>query len=162
MRASTLIPSIDVLAKELREEFPELEPARLRAAIERAHAKVRAQSLDTEGYQVVNMHLQRVEQAEESTDRARILRELSEMLEERGDLERAFVTRIAAFDEAAIAADLDPLLRLARVTKRWSELPLPTMNALVDITDDAAARRLTEIAAAWHELGKGYYAADCL
>jgi tetratricopeptide (TPR) repeat protein len=162
MRGSAQLPSIEVLARELREEFPELDATRLHAALERAHAKARAQTLDTEGYQVVNMHLQQVEQAAESSERARILRELSETLEGRGDLERAFVTRLAAFDEAATVADLDPLLRIARVTKRWSELPLPTMNALIDISDDAAARRLTEIAEAWQELGKGYYAADCL
>jgi tetratricopeptide (TPR) repeat protein len=162
MRASTQLPTIDVLAKVLREEFPELDAKRLYAALERAHAKARAQLLDTEGYQVVNMHLQQVEQAEESGERARILRELSETLESRGDLERAFVTRLAAFDELAIRDDLDPLLRMARVTKRWSELPLPTMNALVDVTQDSAARWLSELAEAWQELGKGYYAADCL
>ena len=36
------------------------------------------------------------------------------------------------------------------------------MTALIDINDDASARRLTEIAAAWQQLGRAYYAADCL
>jgi len=42
MRASTQLPTIDVLAKVLREEFPELDAKRLYAALERAHAKARA------------------------------------------------------------------------------------------------------------------------
>jgi tetratricopeptide (TPR) repeat protein len=78
-----------------------------------------------------------------------------------GAIERAFVTRLAAFDEAPVVADLDPLLRMARVTQRSGELPLETMTALVDIQDEASARRLSEIAAAWRELDRGYYAADC-
>ncbi|HWU89823.1 MAG TPA: tetratricopeptide repeat protein, partial [Kofleriaceae bacterium] len=45
---------------------------------------------------------------------------------------------------------------------RWSELPLETMVALIDINDDASVRRLTEIAGAWQQLGRAYYAADCL
>ncbi len=151
-----------MLAKVLREEFPELDPGRLRAACERAVARAAAASLDTEGYQVVNMHLQRVEQTEESSERAQILRELSETLEQRGDAERALVTRLAAWGELASRADLDPLLRLGRVTQRWAELPLEAMTALVDITDEAAANRFRAIADAWQHLGRGYHAADCL
>jgi tetratricopeptide (TPR) repeat protein len=156
------LPSVDVLAKVLRDEFPELDPGRLRAACERAVARAAAASLDTEGYQVVNMHLQRVEQTEESSERAQILRELSDTLEQRGDAERAMVTRLAAWSEVASRADLDPLLRLARVTQRWAELPLEAMTALVDITDEAAANRFRAIADAWQHLGRGYHAADCL
>lgn len=156
------IGSVDVLVRTLLEEFPELDAARLRVAVERATARVASASLDTEGYKVVDLHLRRVEATEESTERAKILRELSDTLEERGDLDRALVTRLAAFAEAAAVVDLDPLLRLAKVTQRWAELPLETMTALVDNTDDASARRLTEIAAAWQQLGRGYYAADCL
>ncbi|MGE5183818.1 MAG: tetratricopeptide repeat protein [Acidobacteriota bacterium] len=146
----------------LHDEFPELDRDRLKAACERAVARAAAASLDTEGYQVVNMHLARVEATEESEERATILRELSDTLEQRGDAERALVTRLAAFSEVATAADLDPLLRLARVTQRWSELPLESMTALVDIHDAAAANRLRAIADAWQHLGRGYHAADCL
>ena len=35
------------------------------------------------------------------------------------------------------------------------------MNALVDTHDDAAAQ-LSELAAAWTQVGRAYYAADCL
>jgi tetratricopeptide (TPR) repeat protein len=156
------LPSVDVLAKVLHDEFPELDRERLRAACERAIARAAASSLDTEGYQVVNMHLARVEQSDESDERAKILRELSDTLEQRGDAERAMVTRLAAFTEVASPADVDPLLRLARVTQRWTELPLESMTALVDINDEAAANRFRAIADAWQHLGRGYHAADCL
>ena len=156
------LPSVDVLAKVLHDEFPELDRERLRSACERAVARAAAASLDTEGYQVVNMHLARVEASEESDERAKILRELSDTLEHRGDAERALVTRLAAFNEVANASDVDPLLRLARVTQRWSEIPLESMTALVDINDPAAANRLRAIADAWQQLGRGYHAADCL
>ncbi|HTR51812.1 MAG TPA: hypothetical protein VMJ10_13945 [Kofleriaceae bacterium] len=152
---------MELLTKYLAGEFPELDRERLQGAVERAVARAAAQSLDTEGYRVVDLHLARVEAAKESVERAQILRELASTLEERGDAERAFVTLLAAFDEAPAAGDLDPLLRLARVTQRFAELPLETMTALVDIQDDASARRLSEIAAAWRELDRGYYAADC-
>jgi tetratricopeptide (TPR) repeat protein len=153
---------VDVLAKVLHDEFPELDKERLKHACERAIARAAASSLDTEGYQVVNMHLARVEESEQSEERAGILRELSDTLEQRGDAERALHTRLAAFTEVADKADLDPLLRLARVTQRWSELPLESMTALVDINDDAAANRFRAIADAWQHLGRGYHAADCL
>jgi len=154
--------SADILVKTLREEFPELDPERLRAAVERAIARAATASLDTEGYKVVDLTLARVEATEESEERAAILRELSESLEQRHDADRALVVRLAAFSEVATADDLDPLLRLARVTERWAELPLEKMLALIDITDDASVHRLTEIAAAWQQLGREYYAADCL
>src|SRR5262245_35459488 len=163
MRAQTAgFGSADILVRTLREEFPELDPDRLKAAVERAIARAATASLDTEGYKVVDLTLARVEATEESEERAAILRELSGSLEERRDADRALVVRLAAFAEVATADDLDPLLRLARVTERWSELPLEKMLALIDINDDASVRRLTEIAAAWQHLGRGYYAADCL
>ncbi|HWO22163.1 MAG TPA: tetratricopeptide repeat protein [Kofleriaceae bacterium] len=154
--------SVDILVKTLREEFPELDPDRLKAAIERAIARAATASLDTESYKVVDLTLARVEATEESAERAAILRELSESLEQRRDADRALVVRLAAFAEVPIVDDLDPLLRLAQVTERWAELPLEKMLALIDITEDASVRRLTEIASAWQQLGRGYYAADCL
>ena len=154
--------SVDIVTRAVLEEFPELDAARVKAAIERGAARVASASMDTEGYRVVDLHLARVEASEEATERAQILRELSDNLVERGDLDRALVVRLSAFGEAAAVKDLEPLLRLARVTKRWSELPLDAMNALIDIHDDGAAARLSEMATAWQEVGRAYYAADCL
>src|SRR5678815_3337111 len=114
----TALPSVEVLVRTLRDEFPELDGERLRAAVERAVAKAQAAALDTEGYRVVDLHLQRVEATEEASERAKILRELSETLEGRGDADRALVTRLAAFAEAPAGSDLLPLLRLARITER--------------------------------------------
>ncbi len=162
MRGHTAgIGSVEILVRTLAEEFPELDRERLRGAVERASARIASASLDTEGLQVVDMHLARAEATEESTERAGILRELAENLEERGDADRALVVRLSAFAEAASAIDLDSLLRLARITDRWAELPLDAMNALVDINDDAATRRLGELAIGWQRVGRGYYAADC-
>lgn len=154
--------SVDIVTRAVLEEFPELDAARVKAAIERGAARAASASLDTEGYRVVDLHLARVEASEESSERAQILRDLSDNLVERGDLDRALVVRLSAFGEAAHLEDLEPLLRLARVTKRWSELPLDAMNALIDINDDGAAARLSEMATAWQEVGRSYYAADCL
>jgi len=154
--------SLEVLVRALLDEFPELDPARVRTAVERATAKIANASLDTEGHRFVDHHLARVEATEERTERARILRDLAVNLEERGDAERGLVVRLAAFAEAPATADLDPLLRLTRITQRWSDLPLDEMTQLIDLDDDASPRRLTEIAAVWRELGLGYRAADCL
>ncbi|HSS01454.1 MAG TPA: tetratricopeptide repeat protein [Kofleriaceae bacterium] len=163
MRANTApLGSVEALVRALLDEFPELDRGRVRAAVERATAKVAHAQLDTEGHRFVDQHLARVEATEEATERARILRELSDSLEERRDAERALVVRLAAFAEAPAADDLDPLLRLARVTQRWSELPLDEMTGFVDINDDASPRRLTELATVWQQLGRGYRAADCL
>src|SRR5258706_8359994 len=156
------VESIDIITRVLRAEFPELDGERLRVAVERAVARVASASLDTEGYQVVDLHLQKVEATEESEERSRILRELSETLEQRGDAERALVVRLSAFSELALHADLGPLLRLARITERWSELPLDTMSALVDINHDDAAKHLAELATAWQHVNRPYFAADCL
>jgi tetratricopeptide (TPR) repeat protein len=155
------VGAVETLVRTLAEEFPELDRARLRTAVERATARIASSALDTEGYQVVDMHLQRAEATEEANERAQILRELSENLEQRKDADRALVVRLSAFAENASTVDLDPLLRLARLTERWSELPLDAMNALIDINEDGAVRRLADIAAAWQHVGRGYYAADC-
>jgi tetratricopeptide (TPR) repeat protein len=154
--------SVDLLARALCAEFPELDRERVRSAVERAIAKAQAARLDTEGYQVVNLHLQRVEASEETAERAKILRELSVTLEERGDADRALVTRLAAFGELAEPDDVEPLVRLAKVTERWNELPLDQMTALVDLQQDDAAKKLEGLAAAWREVGRPYQAADCL
>ena len=156
------VDSVDIITRVLRAEFPELDAERLKGAVERAVARVASASLDTEGYQVVDLHLQKVEATEESEERSKILRELSETLEQRSDAERALVVRLSAFSELAQQEDLAPLLRLARITERWSELPLDTMSALVDINQKDAAKVLAELATAWQHVGRPYYAADCL
>jgi tetratricopeptide (TPR) repeat protein len=162
MRGHSLgVESVDILTRVLRAEFPELDAERLKAAVERAVARVASAALDTEGYQVVNLHLQKAEATEESEERSNILRELSETLEQRGDADRALVVRLSAFAEVASQADLGPLLRLARITERWSELPLESMSALVDINHEDAAIHLAGLATAWQQVGRPYYAADC-
>src|SRR3954468_19302952 len=129
MRAHTAgFGSPEVLVRALLDEFPELDPARVRAAVERAAAKIANAALDTEGHRFVDHHLARVEATEERSERARILRDLADSLEERRDAERALVVRLAAFAEAPAVVDLDPLLRLAQITQRWSELPLDDMT----------------------------------
>ncbi|HEU4729590.1 MAG TPA: tetratricopeptide repeat protein [Kofleriaceae bacterium] len=163
MRGNTAgFGSIEVLIRALLDELPELDPARVRTAVERATAKVANAALDTEGHRFVDHHLSRVEASEEATERAQILRELADNLEERRDAERALAVRLAAFAEAPAPVDLDPLLRLGRITQRFSELPLDDMTRMIDPGEDASSRRLSEIAAAWRELGFGYRAADCL
>ncbi len=153
--------SVDLIVRAVLEEFPGLDTTRLRAAVERGHARAANAALNTEGHRIIDLHLQRVEATEESTERAKILRELSESLEEHADAERAFAVRLAAFGEAGNASDIDPLLRLARITDRWTELPLEAMTPLVKIDDDAC-RRLTDIAHAWQKFDRAYDAADCL
>ncbi len=154
--------SIEVLVRTLADEFPELDTERLKTAVERAVARAQSASLDTEGYRVVDLHLQRAEQTEESAERAQILRELAETLEQRGDAERALVVRLSAFSAAPVFADLDPLLRLAKITLRWDELPLDRMAAVIDISHDDSPRLLRDMANAWQQVGRNYYAADCL
>jgi tetratricopeptide (TPR) repeat protein len=163
MRGNTAgFGSIELLVKALKDEFPELDPVRLRAAVERAAAKAANMSLNTEGHRLIDMHLQRVEATEEATERAKLLRELAEDLEQRGDMDRALVLQLAAFTEAPIGDDIDALLRLAQVTQRTGELPLEVMSGLVASTDDAAPKRLRELATAWQAQGNPYRAADCL
>src|ERR1044071_6701433 len=163
MRGTTAgFGSIEVLVRALLDEFPELDPGRVRAAVERATARVAHAALDTEGHRFVDHHLARVEASEDSAERARILRELATNLEDRRDAERALVVRLAAFAEAGVPDDLDALLRLAAITQRWTDLPLDAMAQLIDPTEDASPRRLAEVAAAWQQLGMGYRASDCL
>ncbi|HUS30640.1 MAG TPA: tetratricopeptide repeat protein [Kofleriaceae bacterium] len=156
------VESVDILTRVLRAEFPELDAERLRGAVEKAVARVASASLDTEGYAVVDLHLQKVEATEESEERSKILRELSQNLEERGDADRALVTRLSAFSELPTPGDVFPLLRLARLTDRWSELPLDMMSALIDINNDDGVKQLSALADAWQHVGRPYYAADCL
>jgi tetratricopeptide (TPR) repeat protein len=154
--------SVDVLVRTLLEEFPELDADRLRTAVERGVARAQSTSLDTEGYRVVDLHLQRAEATEESAERSQIMRELAETLEQRGDAERALVVRLAAFSSVPVFADLEPLLRLAKITLRWDELPLDRMAAVIDISHDDSPRLLRDMANAWQQVGRVYYAADCL
>lgn len=154
--------SIDVLTRAVLEEFPELDGHRVRTAIERGVSRALSANLDTEGYRVVDLHLQRAEDTEEASERAAILRELATTLEQRSDADRAFVVRLAAFAAAPAVADIDPLLRGASITTRWSELPLDAMSAMIDPTDGESPRRLRELANAWQQVGRHYYAADCL
>src|SRR3569623_134706 len=154
--------SIALLARALCAEFPELDRERVKAAVQRAIAKAQASSLDTEGDQVDNLHLQRVEATEEATERAKILRELSVTLEDRGDADRALVTRLAAFGEVPSADAIEPLARLAKITDRWDELPLEKLTAMGDLQGDSAAKQREALATGWREVGRPYQAADCL
>jgi tetratricopeptide (TPR) repeat protein len=156
------VESVDIITRVLRAEFPELEAERLRAAVERAVARVASSSMDTEGYRVVDLHLAKVEASEESEERSKILRELAETLEGRNDAERALVVRLCAFGEVPQQDDIGPLLRLARITDRYSELPLESMSALVGIDHDDAVSNLHQLATAFQHVKRPYYAADCL
>ncbi|MGE5183822.1 MAG: hypothetical protein ACM31C_17250, partial [Acidobacteriota bacterium] len=163
MRATTSsFGPVDMLVRALCEEFPELDPKRVRVAVERARAKAAHAALNTEAQRFIHLHLSLAEESQEAAERARILRDLSENLEhERGDMERALVVRMAAFAEQPKAEDLDPLLRLAKITQKFGELPLDMMLSLVDINDDATPRRLLELGGAWQARGDAYRAADC-
>src|SRR5574337_1739394 len=138
MRGNATGFTVEVLLRAMLEEFPELDHERVRAAIERGHARVANAALDTAGQAVVDQQLALAEQTEESAERAKILRELAETLSERGDAERALVVRLAAFAEAPSRTDLDPLLRLGKITNRMAELPLEQMCTMIDISDDAS------------------------
>src|SRR5262245_32496629 len=91
------VDSVDVITRVRRAEFPELDAERLRGAVEKAVARVASASLDTEGYRVVQVQIEKVEATEESEERSKILRELSETLEQRSDADRALVVRLSAF-----------------------------------------------------------------
>jgi tetratricopeptide (TPR) repeat protein len=163
MRGQTGSYAVDVLTRAVLAEFPELDPARLRAAVERAQAKLAAARLDTDAARMVTQHLAWAEATEDATERAEVLRELSHNLEfDRGDADRALVVRLAAFGEAPAKSDVEPLLRLGRVTERWGELPLEHLTQLVDTTAAGSGHLLRDIAAAWHRTGNAYRAADVL
>src|SRR5665647_3952 len=55
------VGSVDIFVRAVLEEFPELDAARVRAALERGVARAASASLDTEGYRVVDLHLARVD-----------------------------------------------------------------------------------------------------
>ncbi len=155
--------SVEILARAVLEEFGDLDPARLTAALERGVARAASATLNTEGHRIIDLHLARVEATEEAAERARILRELSASLEEdRGDAERALAVRLAAWSEAGTVEDVEPLLRLARVTERSAELPLAAMTAVLSADDVATPDRLVAIAKVWQQVGREYAAADCL
>lgn len=156
------VESVDIITRVLRAEFPELEVERLRAAVEKAVARIANTSMDTEGYRVVDLHLAKVEATEERDERSKILRELAETLEGRNDAERAFVVRMSAFTEVPEQEDIAPMLRLARITDRWAELPLEQMSALVGIDHDDAVSNLHGLATGFQTVGRPYFAADCL
>src|SRR4029079_2592217 len=104
MRANTApLGPVEVLVRALLDEFPELDRARVRAAVERATAKVAHAALDTEGHRFVDHHLARVDAPEDSAEREKSVRELGTTLEDRRDAERALMVRLAAFAEAAVA-----------------------------------------------------------
>lgn len=150
---------VDAVVRAVMAALPSTDEVVLRRAVERGIASV---AMDTAGAAVVASHLARVEETEEAAEKAQILRELADTLEhERGDAERALVVRLAAFAEAARPADLDALLRLARATDRWSELPLDQMKEMLDGGDDAGPRRLRELAAILQRRGDVYGMADC-
>jgi len=169
------------LATALVEELPEVSAERMLAALERASSRVSpptpvvaVEALaamaapeaepEPDWEKVVDIQLARVAAADEGPDSAAILRELADDFEnEIGDLDRALSARLGAFAEAAAADDLDPLLRLARATARWCDLPLDAMTALAGRAGDDAsrARWFAGIAEAWERLGAAYRAADC-
>src|SRR5215213_9706970 len=97
---SSGLGTVDMVVRAVLEEFPGLNKDRLRAAVERGNARAANAALNTEGHRIIDLHLARVEATEESSERARILRELSEDLEEQGDAERGIAVRLAAFGEA--------------------------------------------------------------
>src|SRR5262245_40761338 len=162
----------NVLSDTLREELPEIDAERLRAAVERIAARLELAGAppddapERDWAAVVDAQLERLADADEGAARAEILRELAGDFEHAiGDLERAMAARLDAFAEAPAAVDLDPLLRLARASDRWRELPLDAMSACAadDADADAGARAhwLVEIAGAWERLGAAFRAADC-
>lgn len=162
MRGTATGFQVETIVRAILDELPGLDKARLQAAVERGVANAARQRLDTAAAEVVDRQLARVEATEESTEKAQILRELADTLEhDRGDAERAIVLRLAAFAEAPLASDLDPLLRLAGATDRWNELPLDQMLALLDSSEDAGPRRLRELATIVQRRGDAYRAADC-
>ena len=153
--------TIETITRSLLEEFPELDPGRVRKAVERATAKAASTALDTAGSLVVDQQLSRVEASEDARERAQILRDLAESLEaERGDADRALVVRLAAFTEAPLASEIETIIRLAHTTKRLDEVPLDVMVGTVDPTSEASTSQLVAIADAWQQRGDTYRAAD--
>ena len=153
--------SIDLLARALSAEFPELDRERVRAAVQRAVAKAAASSLDTEGYQVVNLHLARVEATEEATERAKILRELA-----RRSRSAAMPTARSSRGWLRSARSRPP-----RTSSRWSgsraspsagtscrSTGSPRSSICRAMPPPASSRGSRS---AWREVGRAYQSADC-
>jgi len=151
---------VQALTRALADELPEIDGARLAAAVERA-----ASSLDDrEAWErLIHVQLDRVAEADAGQASAEILRDLADDLEHAiGDADRALTARLGAFADDASPVDLDPLVRLARATDRWKELPLDAMSAIARHGDDASrARWFAAIAAGWEKQGAAWRAADC-
>lgn len=142
------------LAEALAAELPEVEPGRLRAALERAVARVlplepsqvaaelaggadpaaltelideaEAVFRDTAQWEhLVDLHVARVGASSDAAERSAILMELAVLLEdEMNDRDRALAARLAAFGERPDPAALPELGRLAAATGTWDELAL--------------------------------------
>lgn len=110
------------LADALAAELSDIEPGRLRDAIDRAVNQV----ADASGWeQLVDLHLARVAASSDGAERAAILIDLATLLErDMNDCERALAARLAAFGEAPAAGALPDLERLAAATGAWGELAL--------------------------------------
>jgi Tfp pilus assembly protein PilF len=157
--------AVHAVARALADELPEVDVERLYVAVERVAGRLFAQDAEEaiDWERVVDVQLDRVADAEAGPQSAAILRELADDLEHAiGDPDRALTARLGAFAEAASALDLDPIVRLARATDRWRELPLDAMSAVARCGDDESrARWFAGIAEGWEERGDAYRAADC-
>ena len=160
--------ALRALTALVADELPEVDAARVHAAVARAAARVQAlidaPSLDRDWAAIVDAQLERIAAADEGAARGELLRELADDFEhELRDHDRALEARLEAFAEAPATIDLDPLLRLAAATDRWRDLPLDAMGACAATGDDdgARARWLAGLAEAWERRGDGYRAADC-
>jgi tetratricopeptide (TPR) repeat protein len=178
--------AVHALARAVADELPEVDAVRVRAAVERAAARVLETTLGSapandasdpaaepdlrraeqeyralgDWEKVVDLQLARVLAAHERAERAEILRELADDLErEMDDLDGALSARLDAFAEAPCHADLEPLLRLADATGR-RDLPLDGLEAVLDPAD-LDARTLNGLAAAWAHAGNPERAARC-
>ncbi|HUQ03628.1 MAG TPA: tetratricopeptide repeat protein [Kofleriaceae bacterium] len=152
----------------LADELPELAPARVHAAVERAAVRVQsvldAYATEQDWADIVDAQIERIAASDEGPARAELLRELAEDFEDvLRDHDRALEARLDAFAEEPATIDLDPLLRLAAATDRWRDLPLEAMSACAATGDDdgVRARWLAGLADAWERRGDGYRAADC-
>lgn len=142
------------LADALAAELPEVDPRRLRTALDRAVARVVPQRpteiaaeiaagadpaaltdlieeaeavfRDTAQWEeLVDLHVARVSASGDHAERAAILLELAALLEhEMGDRDRALAAQLAAFGEVPDSAALPELERLATATGAWDELAL--------------------------------------
>ena len=132
------VGSVETLVRALAEEFPELDRERLRTAVERATARIASSDARHRGLPG-RRHAPAARRGDRGGERARPDPARAQR-EPRGSA-RTPTARWSCgcrrSPSTRRAVDLDPLLRLARLTERWSELPLDAMNALIDINDDA-------------------------